>query len=49
MPIPAIKFRPGREPETLHDPEYIDGDADVLPGFRFAVRARIFDLFTNKE
>ena len=45
----VIKFRPGQEPEILQDPEYIDGDDDVLPGFRFAVRARIFDLFTNKE
>ena len=45
----VIKFRPGQEPETLHDPEYIDGDEDVLPGFRFAVRRRIFDLFTNAE
>ena len=43
----VIKFRPGREPETLHDPEYIDGDDDVLPGFRFPVRQRIFDLFTK--
>ena len=45
----VIKFRPGQEPETLHDPEYIDGDDDVLPGFRFAVRERIFDLFTDAE
>ena len=45
----VIKFRPGQDPETLHDPEYIDGDDDVLPGFRFAVRERIFDLFTNAE
>ena len=45
----VIKFRPGQEPETLHDPEYIDGDDDVLPGFRFAVRERIFDLFPNRE
>ena len=43
------KFRPGQEPETLHDPEYIEGDDDVLPGFRFAVRERIFDLFPNRE
>ena len=34
----VIKFRPGQEPETLNDPEYVDGDDDVLPGFRFAVR-----------
>lgn len=45
----VIKFRPGQEPETLHDPEYIDGDDDVLPGFRFAVRERIFDLFAGAE
>ena len=45
----VIKFRPGQEPETLHDPEHIDGDADVLPGFRFLVRQRIFDLFPNRE
>ncbi len=43
----VIKFRPGQEPEILHDPEYIDGDDDVLPGFRFAVRERIFDLFAE--
>ena len=45
----VIKFRPGQEPEVLHDPEYIDGDDDVLPGFRFAVRQRIFDLFADFE
>ena len=45
----VIKFRPGQEPETLRDPEYIDGDDDVLPGFRFAVRERIFDLFADIE
>ena len=45
----VIKFRPGQEPETLHDPEYIDGDDDVLHGFRFAVRERIFDLFADIE
>ena len=45
----VIVFRPGREPETLHDPEHIDGDDDVLPGFRFAVRERIFDLFADTE
>ena len=43
----VIKFRPGQEPEILHNPEYIDGDADVLPGFRFAVRQRIFDNPNN--
>jgi len=43
----VIKFRPGQDPETLHDPEYIDGDDDVLPGFRFSVRERIFDLFAD--
>ena len=45
----VIKFRPGQEPETLNDPEYIDGDDDVLPGFRFAVRERIFDLFADAD
>ena len=45
----VIKFRPGQEPEVLRNPEYIDGDDDVLPGFRFAVRARIFDLFVEIE
>ena len=45
----VVKFRPGREPEVLHDPEFIDGDADVLPGFRFAVREKIFDYFTNPQ
>ena len=45
----VIKFRLGQEPETLHDPEYIDDDDGVLPGFRFAVRERIFDLFTTAE
>ena len=45
----VIKFRPVQEPETLHDPEYIDGDDVVLPGFRFAVRERIFDLFADIE
>ena len=43
----VIKFRSGQEPEVLHDPEYIDGDDDVLPDFRFAVRERIFDLFAE--
>ena len=43
----VIKFRPGQEPEVQRDPEYIDGDDDVLPGFRFAVRERIFDLFAE--
>lgn len=45
----VIKFRPGQEPEALHDPEYIDGDDDVLPGFRFPVRERIFDLLADIE
>ena len=35
-------YRPGQAPETLHDPETLDGE-DVLPGFVFAVRERIFD------
>ena len=45
----VIKFRPGQDPEVLHDPEYIDGDDDVLPGFRFPVRQRIFDVLTTFE
>ncbi len=45
----VIKFRPGQEPELLHDPEFVDGDEDALPGFRFAIRARIFDRFTNPQ
>ena len=43
----VIKFRPGREPEVFVNPEFMDGDAEVLPGFRFAVREKIFDYFTN--
>ena len=35
-------YRPSRDPETLQDPETLDGE-DVLPGFVFEVRARIFD------
>ena len=35
--------RPGMEPEILHDPESLDG-GDVLPGFTFNVRERIFDF-----
>jgi Uma2 family endonuclease len=35
-------YRPGQDPETLVDPEVLDGE-DVLPGFVFEVRARIFD------
>ena len=34
--------RPGAEPEVLQDPETLDG-GDVLPGFVFNVRERIFD------
>ena len=45
----VIKFRPGQEPEVLHNPEFVDGDADVLPGFRFAIRQRIFDFLTGAE
>ena len=45
----VIIFRPGREPETLCDPEFVDGDAAVLPGFRFAVREKIFDYFTTAQ
>ena len=35
-------YRAGREPETLHDPETLSGE-DVLPGFVFEVRTRIFE------
>ncbi len=34
--------RPGVDPEVREDPEIIDG-GDVLPGFAFNVRQRIFD------
>ena len=34
--------RPGAEPEVLNDPETLEG-GDVLPGFTFNVRERIFD------
>ena len=43
----VIRFRPGQEPEVLYDPEFVDGDEEVLPGFRFAVRARMFDFMTG--
>ena len=36
-------YRPGVPVEVLDDPETISGD-DVMPGFVFAVRQRIFDL-----
>ena len=36
-------YRPGLEPEILDDPETIDG-GEVLPGFVFEVRRRIFEL-----
>ena len=41
--------RPGRNPELLRDPEFVDGDQDVLPGFRFAVRERIFDYMNDPQ
>ena len=43
----VIIFRPSQEPETLHNPEHIVADAAVLPGFRFPVQQRIFNLFPN--
>ena len=43
----VIKYRPNREPETLHNPEYIAGDDDILPGFSFPVRNLIFDYMTE--
>ncbi len=38
----VVIYRPGMEPETLVDPELLDGE-DVMPGFVFNVRERIFD------
>lgn len=35
-------YRPNAEPEILHDPETLHGE-DVMPGFAFNVRQRIFD------
>ena len=35
-------YRPGAEPEALHEPDVLGG-GDVLPGFAFNVRERIFD------
>ena len=35
-------YRPGMAPEVLDDPELLDGE-DVMPGFVFEVRGRIFD------
>ena len=35
-------YRPGAEPEILHEPDVLGG-GDVLPGFAFNVRERIFD------
>ena len=35
-------YRPGMEPEILDDPELLHG-GDVMPGFAFNVRQRIFD------
>ena len=35
-------YRPGREPETLDNPETLSG-ADVMPGFVFRIRELIFD------
>ena len=45
----VIKYRPNREPETLHNPEFIAGDDDILPGFSFPVRDRIFDYYTDTD
>ena len=38
----ATIHRPGIDPEILDDPEILHGD-DVMPGFVFPVRQRIFD------
>ena len=35
-------YRAGQEPETLHGPDTLSGE-DVMPGFVFEVRARIFE------
>ena len=35
-------YRPGMEPEVLDDPELLHG-GDIMPGFAFQVRQRIFD------
>ena len=35
-------YRPGMDPEVLNDPEAVSGE-QVLPGFVFQVRQRIFD------
>ena len=35
-------YRPGADPEVLDDPELLYG-GDVMPGFAFQVRQRIFD------
>ena len=35
-------YRPGQDPETLHDPETLSGE-DVMPGFVFDVQTRIFE------
>ena len=35
-------YRPGVEPDILHEPDVLGG-GDVLPGFAFNVRERIFD------
>lgn len=35
-------YRPGQEPETLHDPKTLHGE-EVMPGFTFEVRALIFE------
>ena len=45
----VVIFRPGQEPETLRDPEFVAGDAAVLPGFRFAVRAKMLDYMNEVE
>ena len=42
-------FRPGHDPEILRDPEFVDADQDVLPGFRVAVRERIFDYMNDTQ
>ena len=41
-------YRPGAAPEVQDNPETVSG-GDVLPGFVFEVRRRIFDLHAAAE
>lgn len=44
----VLVYRPGVEPEDLHDPETITGDP-VMPGFVFEVRRRIFSIHQTAQ